>query len=586
MTLRLHPGNALICNVNSHRHGWNGDICTNAADWDCGTKLEFREDKCEYGIPLCFHLNLFHPPSIRFQADMNGIDWVLEGREDQLDDQILLFTYRASREPSGIVSHERTLAAGAYRVRGADRENPFVWNIHPHPDGWTRFPKMEIEAPNSGYANGKYVRYVEQRLVKKLFSDLATKIQQDEPAWHDPGDRDRFEQFYMELPAWLEAATEKRRAWLDANLKGTTYSFGPGSAPASSPFDILKGRIPLAPEPAEAPAAPAAPEPEVSDRPSPLIEDEQYRWIAETHDEGVARAIAIGAASKPLLVLRGPTGVGKSHLARHLVTEERFILVPVGATWRGREDLLGYVNPVNGEFEATPFTRFLERAARAWGEGDRTPWLVVFDEFNLSQPEHWLADVLSLSQAEDDSQRMIELGGSGFLPAGAKERVTRVLLSRAVRFIATINNDHTVLPLSPRVLDRSSLVEIPLGPTEALARAGIELDETQTGVIVDLDYELRERGTTFSIRTALSLREALAECERWNTDPWVVLDHVLAQEVLSKLRLHAGDAGDLDLLGRLEKWRDAESENRLGRCTELLVNWRRLLDKGIDVVQA
>ena len=598
--LRLTPGNVLLCKVNSHRHAWAGEICLHAGDWNCGTKPEFRFNKCDRGIPLCFHLNLFNPVQTAFQADYNGIEWILGGKPDQIDGQIILFWFHATHEAGGIRQPERRIMAGAYRVRSSvQSSNGLTWTIYPYPDGWTRFPVIQIDAPPHVHTGGPYVREVQRRQVERVFQSISREIEESEPSWHDPADRDRFKHFAEQLPAWLDDAAVRRNEWLATTRVGQSFSFGAPSSFASSSLAVqverIRSKIELA-EPAatggarslsatDAVAPPADRTVSAPPVPLPLVGKEQHEWLCNVHGESIALSLAIGAASKPFLVLRGPTGVGKSHLARHLAPSDRHLLVPVGATWRGREDLLGYANPVTGEFDPTPFTRFLERAARAWLEGDRAPWIVVFDEFNLSQPEHWLADILALSQPDDDAERYIELGGTGFVVDGSEERVTRVLLSKAVRFVATINNDHTVLPLSPRILDRAALIEIPFNARQALERVGVSVGEEQLEVITDLDFELHDRGITFSMRTAQSLRSALEQAEALGVDTWVILDYVLVQEVLSKLRLHATDASDGELLERLKSWQ-ARHGARLLRCAELLDAWDDQIGRGIDVVQA
>lgn len=600
MSLNLPPGDGVICKVNAHRTAWNGTICQFPLDWDCGTKEDFRMNKCDHGIPRCFHLNVFNPEDPVFLADWNGIDWVLREEEDQLDDQILLFWSNATREMSGIRHPERRVVVGAYRVKGCEqRDSYYTWTIRPYEDGWVRFPNMDITCPAHSHAGGNYLRVVEGRLITRLFDTIDKEVESG-GTWHDPGDKDRFAAFNRNLSQWLEAAAEQRQRWLAKPRPQRFFSLGAsdGSLGASGSLraqlsrlhdglrssETARGaRAPATDEPAA--GAGATPLAKAPAGPEPLIGEAQHQWIAEVYGESVARSIAIGTLTKPFLVLRGPTGVGKSYLARHLVAEDRFLLVPVGATWRGREDLLGYVNPVSGEFEATPVTRFLHRAACAWEAGSREPWVVVFDEFNLSQPEHWLTDVLSLGQASENSQRLIELGGKGFEVGGQETRVTRILLSKAVRFVATINNDHTVLPLSPRVLDRASLVELPMTPVDAIKRAGVDLDHELLAAITDLDYELRTRGTTFSIRTAQSLGLALEHRARLLSDEWTVLDHVLSQEVLSKIRLHAGDPTDVELLERLKGWQENHG-SKLSRCAALLEMWKEQLDHGTDVIQA
>ena len=127
MRLDLAPGNALACKVNGHRQSWDGTICRGPEEWDCGTKSDFRIDKCAAGIPKCFHLNLFHPAAPVFVADMNGMDWVLSGAEERLNDQILLFWTSGTSEPFGTRHPERRVVVGAYRVQRSIHDSMYSW---------------------------------------------------------------------------------------------------------------------------------------------------------------------------------------------------------------------------------------------------------------------------------------------------------------------------------------------------------------------------------------------------------------------------------------------------------------------------
>ncbi|MBL8723390.1 MAG: hypothetical protein JNK49_05055, partial [Planctomycetes bacterium] len=72
------PGKALGCNVNAHRHGWNGTVCSDASNWNCSAEQVFRDDYCTRGDPRCYHLNLFDASQPRFKIDDNGIGWLLQ----------------------------------------------------------------------------------------------------------------------------------------------------------------------------------------------------------------------------------------------------------------------------------------------------------------------------------------------------------------------------------------------------------------------------------------------------------------------------------------------------------------------------
>jgi hypothetical protein len=610
MVTLFTPGKALGCNVNAHRMGWNGTVCSDPSNWSCSAEQSFRESYCERGDPRCYHVHLFDERQARFQIDDNGIGWMLHVDDQALDDQILVIWGGDFAEPRGLKEKGPTRGPmyGAYRIKSSRKiELPYrvVWEVIPHPDGWTRCHNLRVPRPSNRALSGKYMREVDRGSLLSAFDEGQRVIdEQRDVQWFAPGDAARFQHFRTHLEEWLESARKAaesrgggRHYAPPATVRMTT---GPASA---SPLANLRSVVPASalsqdkPRPAT-PARPPEPSstsdasvrsaatPDTMKSTNGGIEPGGQKHIVETYGEDTLLALRVAVMTKPLLILRGNTGVGKSHLALRLIDDpngERSLVVPVAATWRGRDDLLGYVNPITAEFEPTRFTTFLHSAWKAWQTNDRRTRLVVFEEFNLSQPEHWMSDLLVISQFDDARQRRIELGGKGI--RGLADAEPAVILSPAVRFVATINSDHTTRPLSPRVIDRAAVVELDIEPREALRLANAQVDDDQLLPITELDEALRSRGASFSLRSARSLSSCLAHLQGLGITPWQALDMVLVQEVLSKVRLFARDPSDADLLKDLQRWSEKHGRN-LARCSKTIEAWHEALANGSDVVQA
>jgi dynein-related subfamily AAA family protein len=589
MRFLLQPGNAIACKINTHRSQWNGTICKDPESWNCSAPDYFRESYCAREDDRCFHVHTFDPAGPNMVIEENGAGWLLDQAPDALDDQLLVFWGGRGTQPFGIPDRDRRdVLFGVYRVRTVEREDMghrTQWRVVPHEDAWVCLSAMNLPRPRYEELVGMYLKQMDGDELRGLFADERML------RLLDGGDQLRFRGFARGLDEWLGIAAKKAEA-LHERLGTKPYS-GRSAVPepaaihppmSHKPFrglsDLVKAKEaePVAAPTAVAttPAKPAAPAKSDAEVLTPAV----AARIEATYGEDLLLDLRIALATRDLVVLRGEPGVGKSHLALRLLDDperERTLVVPVSATWRGREDLLGYINPMDGRFVKTPFTRFLEFAATAWREGDRTPRMLIFEEFNLSQPEHWFADVLSVSQYEDEADRIVQLAGTG-----AKEDAN-VFLSPALRFIATVNNDHTTRALSPRVLDRAAVVHLELTPKQALARIGLDLEAPLVNAISGLDFRLRARGASFSIRTARSLQTCLAVglVERAGD----ALDLVLAQQVLSKVRLAAHDPSDLRVLEDLEQWCE-EQQAGLQRCVAVVASWREALDAGLDVSQA
>ena len=599
MSIPLIPGGAIAFPVNAHRHGWNGTICDQPEGWDCGRELSYREQRCAAGIDHCFHLRIFdtHAPSV--MVGDGGIGWLIGDNPELLNDQILLLWAPPATEPRGKLARRTPEnLIGAYRIKAVVQEGPsrsLLWRVIPYEDGWTRFGNLKVTIPRYTKFGGPYVRGVEKTQLLRSFREVADAALGNPNGWLATGDKKRFQHFQDHLEEWLDVAGQKvakaikdyepapvadTKVWSSREKDSTTLSQFPGLA---STLSAVKTS-----EQASAAGTPStADEDETTGERIQCIEPACFSWVRESYGERVEQMLRVAGMTKSMIVFRGNPGVGKSYLAMRLLDDpdrDRTITIPVGSTWRGREDLLGYVNPVSGKFEPTGFTKFLLRAEKAWHAGDKRPRNVVFEEFNLSQPEHWLSDVLAVSQYEEESDRFIDLGGS--CVAGQPDSPeTRVFLSPALSFLATINSDHTTRPLSPRVLARSALINLEMETKEVLKRVHVELEEDELEAVSALDFLLSRRGASFSLRAAKSLSRCLRSLDSLGLDRWKVIDLVLVQEVLSKVGLMAHDPNDELLISDLKKWGD-EHGRKLAAASSLIAEWELALNSGHDVSQA
>lgn len=98
--------------------------------------------------------------------------------------------------------------------------------------------------------------------------------------------------------------------------------------------------------------------------------------------------------TRDLIVLAGDSGSGKTSLVRAAAAAIGGIctVIPVKPNWTGPEDLLGYYNPIERSYQATPFLLALQAAARS----PQVPHFICLDEMNLARVEHYFADFLSL----------------------------------------------------------------------------------------------------------------------------------------------------------------------------------------------
>ena len=78
-------------------------------------------------------------------------------------------------------------------------------------------------------------------------------------------------------------------------------------------------------------------------------------------------------------------------------------IIPVKPNWTSAEDLLGYYNPLEKKYLATPFLEALLEAQN----NPTIPYFICLDEMNLARIEYYFADFLSLSNVVIGTTEMI-----------------------------------------------------------------------------------------------------------------------------------------------------------------------------------
>lgn len=131
----------------------------------------------------------------------------------------------------------------------------------------------------------------------------------------------------------------------------------------------------------------------------------------------------------------------------------RFIEVSVERGWSSKRDLIGYFNPLtktydksNGKIYAA--LKLLDAECRTEKKSE-FPFYILLDEANLSPIEYYWAEFMSIADYNED-RFTINIGEDD-----------DIQIPETLHFLATINNDQTTEPLSPRLLDRAWVIKLP-----------------------------------------------------------------------------------------------------------------------------
>ena len=180
------------------------------------------------------------------------------------------------------------------------------------------------------------------------------------------------------------------------------------------------------------------------------------------------RLFIAGLAMSKLHLLQGMSGTGKTSLARAFAKainnvttgdQEKLYcsMVRVQAGWRDREDLLGHFNAFEKKFYEKEALQAIYRAQQP--QFSDTVQIVLLDEMNLSQPEQYFAEFLSLMETPDRSEiSLLESPNEKSPRYFSDQRAIKV--PQNVWFVGTANHDETTKEFADKTYDRAHVMEI------------------------------------------------------------------------------------------------------------------------------
>ncbi len=291
-----------------------------------------------------------------------------------------------------------------------------------------------------------------------------------------------------------------------------------------------------------------------------------------TYDEVVNLIVCI--ANGFITTFAGQPGTGKTSIctliakALGLVNSEypRFVSVAVERGWSSSRDYIGYYNPLSKRFEksnAEMFNAIQTMDYEVRNNINEAPMFVLLDEANLSPIEHYWAGFNKLCDAGRFDDKSISLGG---------EYSWKV--SNGLRFLATINYDHTTEELSPRFLDRSWLIMlkatnidfqyddedlqnaktiVSIGDIEKYFTPTIDdvVSDAIKGKLFNIQEAFLDNNLSISPRNIKMVKNYCLVAQKYMRNAMAPLDFAVAQKILPLIN---GSGKDYDnLISSLEK---------------------------------
>ena len=239
--------------------------------------------------------------------------------------------------------------------------------------------------------------------------------------------------------------------------------------------------------------------------------------------ERTVRRYHAALRARKFVILSGVSGTGKTWLAELYaeVVGARKLIERVAPNWHSNEDLLGFVSPINNDYQDTEFSRFIREAAECWENDDKEiEFHVILDEMNLARVEHYFSAFLSaLEQRNRGDTAEIALGNA------------KIGLYPNLYFIGTVNMDETTHGFAPKVYDRAHLVPIDLDPDHFAEH----VNDWEYGDLLIKLRSILEDTAPFAFRTVDDMRAYVGERVAVGGSWEEAFDEAVLQKILPRV---------------------------------------------------
>ncbi|NOW10317.1 energy-coupling factor transporter ATP-binding protein EcfA2 [Clostridium saccharobutylicum] len=364
------------------------------------------------------------------------------------------------------------------------------------------------------------------------------------------------------------------------------------------------------------------------------------------YSDDTIRRFLVALQSNELVILSGPSGTGKSSIVTAVAEAIGGVakIIPVKPSWTESEDLIGFYNPIEKSYVSTPFLDALVEAKK--NENKDKLYLICLDEMNLSHVEYYFAEFLSKLEVNKENPS-IELYSKEILDevcesiedtiqlmsgesveisidsikkwcADNSKEYTELIIElkkkirfiekypaifdipNNVRFVGTMNIDQTTKLISPKVIDRSFIIELlkfrakvddikgekvesKFIPADILKLNNKEeLSKQSKEIIKELDLTnqvLELLDCDYNSRTYSHISKYLCNLEQWEIkfDKNEVLSDLIAMKILPRMNISIKNKAD----EKYKKWIEFKTEGYKKYSDDVKFKISKM-DKGLE----
>ncbi|WBX68213.1 hypothetical protein PG910_08840 [Tenacibaculum dicentrarchi] len=278
------------------------------------------------------------------------------------------------------------------------------------------------------------------------------------------------------------------------------------------------------------------------------------------YDNNTIRSFIAGLSMSRFSLLQGISGTGKTSLPKAFIKAigGSFGIVEVQSGWKDRQDLIGYYNTFEKKYYEGQFLKLLYKAGTP--KHKNKPFFIILDEMNLSHPEHYFADMLSIMEEtnpEDQSLKICDKVNDIPKLMELKDGGIEIKIPQNVWFIGTANHDETTLQFAPKTYDRANILEMPINidkfPIEPIESSKMEIsneeflnftepnkgfDNTDTIEYLKADFKTicNKLGIGWGNRLEKQLKLFIPSFIALKGDKANALDHIIASKILRTIK--------------------------------------------------